>query len=141
MSDDAVVHIAPYDERWPAQFEAERDLLGRVLGPWLIGSIEHVGSTAVPGLEAKPVIDIMAAVRSLDESRTSLSALHGIGYQYAPYRTDVMHWFCKPMRHSAHTTCISFPTAARSGRNALRFVTTSVQIRRWPPSTRTSKRA
>jgi GrpB-like predicted nucleotidyltransferase (UPF0157 family) len=47
-------------------------------------------------MPAKPVIDIMAGVRGLDESRASLAALGGAGYQYAPYRGDVMHWLCKP---------------------------------------------
>jgi GrpB-like predicted nucleotidyltransferase (UPF0157 family) len=95
MGTDAI-QIAPYDERWPAQFEAEREILGRVLDPWLVGPIEHIGSTAVAGLAAKPVIDIMAGVAGLEESRASLAALRSIGYQYAPYRTEVMHWFCKP---------------------------------------------
>jgi GrpB-like predicted nucleotidyltransferase (UPF0157 family) len=102
MTADSAIHIVPYNERWPAQFEAERDLLNPILRPWLIGSIEHVGSTAVPGLPAKPVIDIMAGVRDLDESRAVLLALGSAGYQYAPYRTEVMHWFCKPS--SSHRT-------------------------------------
>jgi GrpB-like predicted nucleotidyltransferase (UPF0157 family) len=55
-----------------------------------------VGSTAVPGLVAKPVIDIMVAVASLAASRPAISALADIGYVYVPYRAEVMHWFCKP---------------------------------------------
>ena len=55
----------------------ERRLLAGVLVPWLAGPIEHVGSTAVAGLAAKPVIDIMAAVESLDGSRPALMALEG----------------------------------------------------------------
>ena len=71
-------------------------MLARALSPWLAGPIEHIGSTAVPGLTAKPVIDIMAGVRDLESSvdaRVPLAALH---YMYFPYRPDVMHWFCKP---------------------------------------------
>ncbi len=58
------VHIVPYDESWPVRFEQERAILDRVLGGWVVGGIEHVGSTAVPGLAAKPVIDIMVGVDS-----------------------------------------------------------------------------
>jgi GrpB-like predicted nucleotidyltransferase (UPF0157 family) len=102
MTADAAIHIGPYDESWPAQFEAEFKMLGAILQPWLVGPIEHIGSTAVPGLSAKPVIDIMAGVRGLEESRASLRVLGGAGYQYAAYRTDVMHWFCKP--NASHRT-------------------------------------
>jgi GrpB-like predicted nucleotidyltransferase (UPF0157 family) len=95
-AEEAPVHIAAYDTAWPALFELERQRLSRFLGPWLAGPIEHVGSTAVPGLPAKPVIDVMAAVESLEASRDALAVLPEAGYQYAPYRADVMHWLCKP---------------------------------------------
>jgi len=52
-ADEAPVHIAPYDPAWPARFEAERQLLSGALRSWMVGPIEHVGSTAVPGLAAK----------------------------------------------------------------------------------------
>jgi len=67
-----------------------------VLAPWLAGPIEHIGSTAVPGLVAKPVIDIMAAVESLDASRPALAAVAALHYVYFPYRAEIMHWLCKP---------------------------------------------
>jgi GrpB-like predicted nucleotidyltransferase (UPF0157 family) len=93
---DAPIHLVPYDSAWPALFERERVLLQRVLAPWSAGPIEHVGSTAIPGLVAKPVIDIMAAVESLDASRAAIPAVAELEYLYAPYAADVMHWFCKP---------------------------------------------
>ena len=71
-------------------------MLATVLAPWLCGPIEHIGSTAVPGLGAKPVIDIMAGVPSLESSRPAISLLADLDYLYAPYRADVMHWLCKP---------------------------------------------
>ena len=92
----APVHVVPDDACWPALFDRERIVLKRALAPWLAGPIEHIGSTAVPGLAAKPVIDIMAAVRSLAESRAALAAVIELGYVYFPYRAEVMHWFCKP---------------------------------------------
>lgn len=103
MSSDAPVHIVPYDPDWPSKFEAERKLLIDAIDRWLlVGSIEHIGSTAIPGLAAKPVIDIMAGVESLEGSRAALAVLERHQYCYAPYRTEVMHWFCKPS--PAHRT-------------------------------------
>lgn len=93
---EAPIRLAPYDPSWPSAFEVERGALARPLQPWLSGPIEHIGSTAVPGLLAKPVIDIMAAVDSLDASRPVIAVLVGLGWTYFPYRAEVMHWFCKP---------------------------------------------
>jgi GrpB-like predicted nucleotidyltransferase (UPF0157 family) len=90
------VHIVAYDPTWPRRFVEERSILLQALSPWLAGTIEHVGSTAVPGLAAKPVIDIMAGVDSLEASRPAIARLSEHGYCYAPYRPDEMHWFCKP---------------------------------------------
>jgi GrpB-like predicted nucleotidyltransferase (UPF0157 family) len=110
MSDeeDAPVHIVPYDLAWPSMFERERAALAPLLAPWLVGPIEHFGSTAVPGCAAKPVIDIMAAVENLEASRPAIVVLAGLGYQYVPYRPDLIHWFCKPSRafrtHHLHLT-------------------------------------
>ena len=102
MSGEAPVHIEPYDPAWPPRFEDERRLLVGAIGPWLAGAVEHIGSTAVPGLSAKPVIDIMAGVESLDASRPALAVLERHQYCYFPYRADVMHWLCKPS--PAHRT-------------------------------------
>jgi GrpB-like predicted nucleotidyltransferase (UPF0157 family) len=93
---EAPVELVPYDETWPTLFEQEAAVLRRQIDKWLAGPIEHVGSTAVPGLTAKPVIDIMAAVESLGASRPAISVLGAINYCYFPYRADSMHWLCKP---------------------------------------------
>jgi GrpB-like predicted nucleotidyltransferase (UPF0157 family) len=50
----------------------------------------------VPGLAAKPIIDIMAPVQDLESSRPALAELEKIGYCYAPYKAHAMHWLCKP---------------------------------------------
>jgi len=60
--EDAPITVVPYCATWPARFASEALLLQSALRPWLVGGIEHIGSTAVPGLWAKPVIDIMALV-------------------------------------------------------------------------------
>jgi len=101
-SSEAPVEIAPYDPAWPARFEEEAAVLRRRLAPWLVGSIEHIGSTAVPGLAAKPVIDIMAGVESLETSRAAIAVATDLGYCYWPYKAHLEHWFCKPS--AAHRT-------------------------------------
>lgn len=77
---DQIVRIVDYDPQWPQRFAAERDRLASVLGPVLAGEVEHVGSTAVPGLRAKPVIDMLAPVRSLDDARDVLPDLAAAGW-------------------------------------------------------------
>jgi len=124
---DAPIEIVQYDPLWHSQFEAERVMLQRVLAPWLAGPIEHVGSTAIPGMPAKPVIDIMAAVNSLEASQAAKARLAESGYVYFPYRPDIMHWFCKPSAairtHHLHLVplgskrwreCLAFRDAIRS---------------------------
>ena len=93
---EALIEIAEYDPRWVEAFQFERQVLCDTLAPWLVGMPEHIGSTAVPGLAAKPIIDIMAPVRSLEDSRAAIAAAAGVGYVYFPYLPKVMHWFCKP---------------------------------------------
>jgi GrpB-like predicted nucleotidyltransferase (UPF0157 family) len=93
---DEPVRIVPYDPSWPERFEEERAALANAIGGWVLGGIHHVGSTSVPGLEAKPVIDILVGVRSLEKSRSCFDRLVRLGYLYAPYRSGEMHWFCKP---------------------------------------------
>jgi GrpB-like predicted nucleotidyltransferase (UPF0157 family) len=99
---DEQVRIVPYNPAWPARFESEKELLERAIGQWVTGGIHHVGSTAVPGLAAKPVIDVLVGVRDLPSSRACFDELAKLGYHYAPYRSEEMHWFCKPSR--AHRT-------------------------------------
>ena len=99
---DEPVQIVHYDPAWPARFEEERRLLAAAIDDVVVGDIHHVGSTAVQGLDAKPVIDMLAGVRDLATSRSCFGTLAALGYVYAPYRVDEMHWFCKPA--PAHRT-------------------------------------
>lgn len=71
--------VVPYDPRWPRRFEEEADRLRGALGPVLL-DVAHVGSTAVPGLAAKPLIDIMLVVTDLDELDRRNPALEALGY-------------------------------------------------------------
>ena len=83
VSSDEPVVVGPYDPRWPKFFEEERVRIERAIGPW-VEEIEHVGSTAVPGLAAKPVIDVMVGVGSLEDSPAIVGRLEAIGYEYVP---------------------------------------------------------
>ena len=90
------IQLEEYDLSWPEKFLTEKKLLNIAIGEFVHGSIEHVGSTSVPGLMAKPVIDIMVGVKSLELSKPCIQLLEKHNYKYFPYKTDVMHWFCKP---------------------------------------------
>ncbi len=116
------VEIVAYDSTWSLKFEAERTLLERVLAPWLAAPVEHIGSTAVPTLSAKPIIDIMAPVRSLSASVAAIEAVAQAGYQYYPYKADVMHWFCKPApdRRTHHLHLVPYGSEQWNDRLAFR---------------------
>ena len=59
------IEIVSYDSKWPEMFEAEADFLRSKLPSSIIKRIEHFGSTAVPSLSAKPIIDMLVEVKSL----------------------------------------------------------------------------
>ena len=110
MPSRSPVIVQPYDAAWPEKFEAEKILLSWVLAPWLVGPIEHVGSTAVPGLPAKPIIDIMAAVADLPSTIPAIEAVKPLKYCYFEYKPEQMHWFCKPsdLERTHHLHLIPF---------------------------------
>jgi GrpB-like predicted nucleotidyltransferase (UPF0157 family) len=77
------IDIVDYDPRWPVLFDEEARRLRAVLDPSLIVGLEHFGSTAIPGLPAKPIIDILIAVRSLAAAQASfVEALRKLDYVY-----------------------------------------------------------
>ncbi|MDM7985520.1 MAG: GrpB family protein [Maricaulis sp.] len=71
--------ITPYNPAWPAAFERERQRLQALLD---ILSVDHIGSTSVPGLAAKPIIDILVSVKSLASLDKQAEALRASGYDY-----------------------------------------------------------
>ena len=93
---DEPIRISAYRPEWPSEFERERAALAEAIGKWAVGGIHHVGSTAVPGLDAKPVVDILVGVADLESSRACFEPLAGLDYVHAPYLETEMHWFCKP---------------------------------------------
>lgn len=74
------IAIADYDPAWPARFEEERARVGRALGE-TARRIEHIGSTAVPGLAAKPVVDVLVTVADPDDEDATVPALRKAGYE------------------------------------------------------------
>lgn len=95
MSEESI-KIVSYNPAWIGIYETERNFLYSLLGDYVQGSIEHVGSTSVVGMVAKPIIDIMVGVKSLNASTGAIELLSNNSFCYYPYKADVMHWFCKP---------------------------------------------
>lgn len=110
MHSDEPVRLVPPDPSWPARFAKEREALEEAIGAWVCGGIHHVGSTAVPNLEAKPIVDILVGVRDLEAGRACFEPLARLDYHYAPYLPEEMHWFCKPdpARRTHHLHLVPF---------------------------------
>lgn len=89
MAAENGIIIVEYDARWPGMYEQERVLILDLIGPQVF-AIEHMGSTAVPGLGAKPIIDIMIAVRRLADAESCIEPLTTIRYEYVPAHEAVM---------------------------------------------------
>ena len=139
MSDEIV--LAPYDPSWSQLCEIEREAILAVL-PKQPLAIEHIGSTAVPGLDAKPIIDILVLVADLDDARPAIQRLEAMGYSYwrdnpdrsklflvkglppaAPHRTHHLHIYADSAeldRHVAFRDHLRGDPAARDGYLALK---------------------
>jgi GrpB-like predicted nucleotidyltransferase (UPF0157 family) len=88
------IDIVAYDPGWPGAYEAERIVVLSALVGIDIVTIAHIGSTAVPGLAAKPIIDIAATVRSVTVARDrAVSVLEGLGYLLWADNPDPEHLF------------------------------------------------
>jgi GrpB-like predicted nucleotidyltransferase (UPF0157 family) len=81
---DQKVALADSDPVWADRFDQQRAVVEELLRPWLTAPVEHVGSTSVPGLRAKPVIDMLAPVSSLPLAREALPVLAEAGWLYWP---------------------------------------------------------
>jgi GrpB-like predicted nucleotidyltransferase (UPF0157 family) len=103
---DAIV-IHPYHPAWPEHFAEQRDAVTPVLRPWLARDIEHMGSTAVPGLPAKDIVDMLAVVHEIDGVDAAIGPMGEIGWRHAPEPADARERrlsFCFPTveRRSHH---------------------------------------
>lgn len=90
------IYVTDYDPDWPEMFSQEGERIGGAIGQWT-GAIEHIGSTAVEGLGAKPTIDIMAGLTHLSDYKRCVIPLENLGYEYAPWVDDLpgRHYFRK----------------------------------------------
>lgn len=103
--------VCPYDHAWAARAEVERAQLTDLLAPWLVDGVEHIGSTAVPGLAAKPIVDLMASVTDVDAVAAQAPLP---GWSHVPPELDLRPWrrfFVKPdasgRRRAAHLHVIA----------------------------------
>jgi len=96
------LEVAPYDPGWPAAFEAEAIRLRTALGTLAL-RIDHNGSTSIPGLRAKPIIDIQVSVASLQPIAAYGEKLRAIGYVHVTHPDDSFCPFFHRPRHWPHT--------------------------------------
>lgn len=76
--------VSDYDPNWPTLFEQERTRIKNALGSFAL-AVEHVGSTAVPGLPSKPIIDLLIGVPSLEQAKQRcIEPIEALGYYYIP---------------------------------------------------------
>jgi GrpB-like predicted nucleotidyltransferase (UPF0157 family) len=79
----APVEICEYDTTWPLKFEKQKNNVMKAIGNKVV-AVEHIGSTAVLGLGAKPIIDIMVGLHQLGDAKDCIEPLKRIGYEYVP---------------------------------------------------------
>ena len=104
MPEQEKLEVVPYDPGWPAAFEAEAGRLRTALGTLAL-RIDHNGSTSIPGLGAKPIIDIQVSVITLQPIAAYGQRLQAIGYVHVPHRDDSFcPFFHRPAQwpHSHH---------------------------------------
>ena len=98
------VEIVDYDPAWPEAARAEAALIGPALAAL---AVEHVGSTAMPGLAAKPILDLLVGVADLDSVEGRVPAMEDLGYEYrGPNGIQERRYFVKgrPRTHHVHVT-------------------------------------
>ena len=125
---DMEVRIADYNPQWIDCFVEQRDAVAEALRPWLAAAVEHVGSTSVPGLPAKPIVDVLAPVADLDDREAMVEALSRRGWLYWPDdpHADSRLWFLRPdparRTHHLHVVAHGHPReqAVIAFRDALR---------------------
>jgi GrpB-like predicted nucleotidyltransferase (UPF0157 family) len=76
-----VVRLAPYEDEWTCLYEEEKARLQAAVGDQVL-DIQHVGSTAIPGIVAKPILDVAVAVRSFEAAFVCIEPIVALGYEY-----------------------------------------------------------
>ncbi|WP_428488247.1 GrpB family protein [Rhodopila sp.] len=95
---DQSIALTDYDPAWQDRFAEQQARLAHLLRPWLAAKIEHIGSTSVPALRSKPIVDLLAPVRSLAACHAAIPVLEADGWLFWP--EDPNHnyrlWFLRP---------------------------------------------
>ena len=98
------LRLSPYRDEWPVLFESEKTIISSAIGDQTV-DIQHVGSTAIVGMPAKPILDIAIAVEDFEKARVCIAPLAALGYTFKgengiPRR----HYFTKgePCTHHIH---------------------------------------
>ncbi len=114
------VVLLPYDDEWPSRYaKAEAEILAAC--GIVVAGIEHVGSTAIPGIKAKPYLDIMPGLRSHADGAVLVPLMKSLGYEYkGEYGIAGRHYFSKWIdddervwKHNVHTYEIGHPEWVR----------------------------
>jgi GrpB-like predicted nucleotidyltransferase (UPF0157 family) len=79
--DRGVVRLAPYNAGWVQVYEAERARIEAAIGTHIL-EVQHVGSTSIPGIAAKPIVDIAVGVASFEGARVCIAPMEALGYTY-----------------------------------------------------------
>src|SRR5690349_276168 len=95
---DSLVQILDHDPAWLIRFAEEAARVSTVMARWLVEPVEHIGSTSVPQLAAKPVVDMLAVVETLKDAPAIVGALEGEGWLFWPDDPgrDYRLWFLRP---------------------------------------------
>ncbi len=110
-----LIVLAPYDPQWPGLFAIERDAILRACGD-LIRAVHHVGSTSIPGIAAKPVIDVMAVLARHADGLACIPAMERLGYESrGAAGIEGRHFFRKgdPRSHHVHMFADGHPEIGR----------------------------
>jgi GrpB-like predicted nucleotidyltransferase (UPF0157 family) len=121
---DPIVIVA-YDPSWPGSFARQRDRIAPLLHGWMTRDLEHMGSTAVPGLAAKPIIDMLAFVGDIEAQGRASHLLDPAGWVHAPEpfdESDRKLSFCFPdlARRTHHLHVVEHASSAWRGWLAFR---------------------
>ncbi len=98
--------VVDYDPNWPSLYEQEKDRIVAALGEGIV-QIEHIGSTSVPGLAAKPIIDIAVGIANFEEAKVYVPMIEALDYTYEPeFEVDLperrFFWKGLPSLHTHH---------------------------------------
>jgi GrpB-like predicted nucleotidyltransferase (UPF0157 family) len=130
VTPDPAIRIVDPDPGWPAAAQAELHRLAEALGPVAV-RLDHVGSTAVPGLPAKPVVDLQVSVAALEPAAAYVEPLERLGYLHVPY--DGYPFFgrprARPRTHHVHV-------CASGSHNELRHLAVRDFLRTHPEEAR-----